>query len=41
MSITLNNNLLFGGDGGESNSPSNKSCPEYATGLVGILILPD
>ncbi len=29
-----------GGDGGESNSPSKRSYPESATGIVGSLILP-
>ena len=29
-----------GGDGGESNSPSKRSCPGYPTGLFGSLILP-
>ncbi len=29
-----------GGDGGGSNSPSRRSCPGYATGLVSSLILP-
>ena len=29
-----------GGDGGESNSPSSKSCPEYTTSLVSYLISP-
>jgi len=30
-----------GGDGGELNSPSRRSCPGHATGLVSSLILPD
>jgi len=30
-----------GGDGGESNSPSKRSCPGYTTGLVSSLISPD
>jgi integrase len=30
-----------GGDGGESNSPSRRSCPEYPTGLVNSLVSPD
>jgi len=29
----------LGGDGGESNSPSRRSCPEHATSLVSSLIL--
>jgi hypothetical protein len=29
-----------GGDGGESNSPSRRDCPEYATGVAGSLISP-
>jgi hypothetical protein len=29
---------VHGGDGGESNSPSKRSCPGYATGLVSTLI---
>jgi len=32
--------IVIGGDGGESNSPSRRGCPEYATGLVSFLILP-
>jgi hypothetical protein len=30
-----------GGDGGELNSPSKRSCPGYTTGLVSSLISPD
>jgi len=30
----------FGGDGGESNSPSKGSYPEYTTSLVSSFILP-
>jgi integrase len=30
-----------GGDGGELNSPSRKSCPEPATSIVSSLVLPD
>ena len=30
----------FGGDGGESNSPSRRSYPEYTTSLVSSFILP-
>jgi integrase len=32
---------LTGGDGGELNSPSRRSCPGYTTGLVSSFILPD
>jgi hypothetical protein len=32
---------VHGGDGGESNSPSKRSCPEYTTSLVSRLISPD
>jgi integrase len=31
---------VYGGDGGESNSPSRRGCPEYPTGLVSSLLSP-
>jgi len=31
---------ILGGDGGELNSPSKRSYPEYATSLVSSFILP-
>jgi len=33
--------IMSGGDGGESNSPSKRSCPGYTTDLVSFLILSD
>ena len=33
--------IYAGGDGGELNSPSKRSCPEYTTSLVSSFVLPD
>jgi len=32
---------MSGGDGGELNSPSRRSCPEYTTGLASLFISSD
>ena len=39
--ISLEPDFISGGDGGESNSPSKRSCSEYTTSLVSSFVLPD